>query len=353
MLKADGRGNMTYRLMIDTSVWLDILKDQRLDPVLTAVEELIAAEAITLIVPEQVVFEFDKNKDRVKDGCKTTLVSTVKRFRDALVQIETDEDRDKAYQAVNAIQHKLALSNDTSEHVMQRILTLMAQAPMIATSDVVKLHAADRSLTRIAPCHQAKNSIADAIILETYLEALATDKDPENQIVFITSNTADFSDPAGDKRRPHPHLSAHFKEPKSIYSIQIAEVLREIDGDMLDEFTVGDELIEEPRRLSELLEAEHLLYRQVWYNRHHNLRHQVNTDEIKLVDEIDFAKRPLRQNLMTRDTRKSALAAATRTEEEVGFENLGPWNDFEWGMLNGKLSAIRWVLGSEWDFLDT
>jgi hypothetical protein len=26
---------------------------------------------------------------------------------------------------------------------------------------------------------------------------------------------------------------------------------------------------------------------------------------------------------------------------------------FEWGMINGKLSALRWVLGEDWDELYT
>jgi hypothetical protein len=34
-------------------------------------------------------------------------------------------------------------------------------------------------------------------------------------------------------------------------------------------------------------------------------------------------------------------------------ENLDPYSKFDWGMMNGKLSALRWVLGDDWDMLDT
>ncbi len=28
-------------------------------------------------------------------------------------------------------------------------------------------------------------------------------------------------------------------------------------------------------------------------------------------------------------------------------------SDFHWGMLSGKLSTLRWVMGDEWDNLDS
>jgi hypothetical protein len=40
-----------------------------------------------------------------------------------------------------------------------------------------------------------------------------------------------------------------------------------------------------------------------------------------------------------------------RVENSYAAEELGPYTDFEWGMLNGKLSAPRWVLGDEWGLL--
>ncbi|MCI2254095.1 hypothetical protein L2D08_06930 [Domibacillus sp. PGB-M46] len=86
--------------------------------------------------------------------------------------------------------------------------------------------------------------------------------------------------------------------------------------------------------ISEIIEE---LFDKIWHERHLVLKYKVENG-LDTVDPKIWA---------------DALAAAKRVQEKYGRENLGPYDDFEWGMLNGKLSALRWVLGDEWDFLDT
>lgn len=93
----------------------------------------------------------------------------------------------------------------------------------------------------------------------------------------------------------------------------------------------------ELRSDSEIIGALDVLWDQIWYNRHMDFRYRIESGE----------------DAVPPDVWKVALESAERVKKRRGEENLGPWDDFEWGMLNGKMSALRWVLGDEWDFLDT
>jgi hypothetical protein len=84
--------------------------------------------------------------------------------------------------------------------------------------------------------------------------------------------------------------------------------------------------------------AEGEFFDHVWYNR----------KLVYLENIIDGRQNPAPQDIM------DGMAKAMREcENRYGKDNLGPYDDFEWGMINGKLSALRWVLGDDWDMLDT
>lgn len=97
--------------------------------------------------------------------------------------------------------------------------------------------------------------------------------------------------------------------------------------------TEGDEV----RTLEEVLEAENMFFDKIWFDRHLSLEYRIEQGMEDVNPEIW----------------QGAMESARKVIEKYGEENLGPYSDFEWGILNGKLSALRWVLGDEWDMLDT
>ncbi len=340
-------------LLVDTCVWLDMAKDYRHQPTLAALEQMVEAKEVSLILPKQSVDEFARNKERIIRDSGKSLSSTFKRVKEAVRQFGNPEGRDKALASLDDVDHRITILGEAVHESIQRIEKLFAAATVIETGDAVKLRAAQRAIDKKAPFHKDKNSIGDAILIEIYRDALS-DASVDAEYAFVTHNKHDFSNMAVDEREPHPDFADMFAAKNSTYSLAIGEALSEYASEWMEEVTWEFEFREEPRLLSEIMEAEHLLYRQVWYNRHWNLRAAIESGKHKVVTQAEWKKHSKRHQKMTVDTVwQGALAAAKRTEEEVGLENLGPWTDFEWGTLNGKLSALRWVMGSEWDFLDT
>jgi hypothetical protein len=232
---------------------------------------------------------------------------------------------------------------------ISQIEKLFSKNTPLPVSDAVKLRAAQRAINNTAPFHRQRNSMKDAILIEMYAEVLNQMAAPGDRFAFVTHNKKDFSHPSANEKHPHPDIANLFSRVKSRYYTGLGEALKQVAPNLVTDLMLEQEWTEEPRRLAEILEASEKLFDIIWYNRHQNLRIQIEKGEIKLVDKQKMTDR----NVCQRDIWASAQKSAKRLEKKYGPKKLGPWDDFEWGMINGKLSALRWVLGDDWDMLDT
>jgi hypothetical protein len=88
------------------------------------------------------------------------------------------------------------------------------------------------------------------------------------------------------------------------------------------------------RSKKELEQVEEKMSDILWYNRHMYNKHN------------GLADAPA-------DILITALANAEEIRNKYNEDELYFDEEFDWGMFNGKLSAIRWMLGYDWDMLDS
>ncbi len=340
------------KLLVDTCVWLDLAKDYRQQALLRALTELVRQKVVTLIVPQIVLDEFSANKVRVIEESRQSLSGVLKRVKDVVHRFGSDQNKGPVIAQLNDIDHRAATLGEAVNESIELVERLLASGKKAKTSLAVKLRAADRAIQKKAPFHRQRNGINDALLIELYVEAIGAEMDKSAEFAFITHNIRDFSDVTTDQRLPHPDIAGLFSA-KSRYGINLGEVLNGIAPDFLEDVKFEFEWTEEPRRFSEIVESIDELTDKIWYNRHWNRRIAIEEGRIKIVEKEKFPVKDHAARPIQRDIWKGALKSAKRVEDKYGLENLGPWDDFEWGMINGKLSALRWVLGDEWDMLDT
>lgn len=344
-----------FNILIDTSVWLDIAEDQKLTPLLSIVEDLIKEGLVNLIVPSIVIVEFNKNRGRVAKSSAKSLTTHFQLVKDAIRKADGDTKRKELVLShLSDVDHRIPILGGAAEHTLERIEKLLASATAIEASDAVKVRAADRALHRKAPFHhENKHSMADAVLIETYFESVRA-APAKQRFAFVTHNKHDFSLMNGNQKLPHADIAPMFSRIKSMYFINLSECLRRIDPMRVTYSIWEQEWSQEPRSLTEILKAMDILTEQIWYNRHMYRAHLIQTGKIKLVSQAIWERgKQDNQHMIIDEVWKVALIAARDSKKRLGKKNVGPWTDFEWGMLNGKLSALRWSLGEDWDMLDT
>ncbi|MDB4918794.1 PIN domain-containing protein [Mucilaginibacter sp.] len=336
-------------LLIDTCVWLDIAKDAEQQRILRVLQELMEMGEVKLLLPETVLNEFNNNKERVIKESNQSLASAIKRTKRVVERLGSSDVRQSTLDELDDINFKITHIPNSTANSVEEIEKLFYKINLLPATEIIKLNAATRAVDKRAPFHKNKNSFNDAIIIETYGAQIQESVTKDEYFAFVTHNTADFSLPNGNQKKPHPDFATYFDQSDtSYYYINLAEALRDISPDLVSDLMIEQEDWEiPPRELSEIIKEENKLFDIIWYHRYKMRVYRI-TEEVNASSEIKNKQEEIRRQVL-----EVAITAAKKIEKRYGKKNLGPWDDFELGMLHGKMSALRWVLGDEWDFLDT
>jgi hypothetical protein len=145
---------------------------------------------------------------------------------------------------------------------------------------------------------------------------------------FLSNPAKDYLEKYESNRKP-PFRIKYWERPK-------LEELASPKRALLMEYNL---MPTKTRSVQSILKAEQEFTDVIWYDRKLVLQQKLRAGTATITPEI----------------RKGMLQAMRRAERKYGKKKLRSYykDDFGWGMLSGKLSAIRWVLGERWDVLDT
>lgn len=342
-----------FNFLVDTCVWLDLAKDSKQASILDVVEELIRRGELGLLVPQLIVDEFKRNRERVAKESAKSLSSHFHLVKDAIGRVGGDASEVAAVlKHLDNVRHKIPLVGGEAVARLDRIEALLTKTKPLPLSDSAKLAAAERAVDKRAPFHRNTNAMADSMLVEAYAELVRDRTLSGNRFAFVTHNKNDFSAENANPKLPHADIAACFSKIKSRYFVNLAEALRHVDASLVTETMIEASWTQEPRSLTDILEAEKRLTDHVWYNRHKSREYEIEHGTLTVVEK-DPGTREAREKTIIRSVWEGAMRSARKLEKHYGKKTLGPWDDFEWGMINGKLSALRWALGDEWDELYT
>jgi hypothetical protein len=331
-------GAGVLHLMVDTCVWLDLAKKRDGQKLIHAIDQVVSDGDLELLVPFVVIEEFERNRDRIEKSMTTSVADRFKALRGDLRDLSTDQHR-SAFDAIDALAHDMPLIGAMATRNFKDIVRLLHDGRIMEPDEFTERRVVHRGLQKRAPFHRAKNSTADALIIELY--GVATrDADDNERYGFVTTNHGDFSVEKGDHRMAHPHL-AEFFHGTSHYFLGLDGLEQALSDHLGDEYEVvleESDFQEDPRTLAEILEAEQEYFDRVWYERS--------------VRRTEAWEAGVRDRWSNEESYRVSLAAQGRALARRP-DLLPAADNFERGMWSGKLSALRWMLGSEWDFLDT
>ena len=235
-----------YYLTLDTNTWIYLANGTEPVRLLTYIKQEVDKGYVTILLPEIIIKEWDKNKDNaVKQG-------SIKHFNDitnALDRIlkllgdkgernilnfllDEKEEKDSFTDFVDNYKKKREEIEEAISDNIKLIEDLFAHKStvIIKIEDKDYIRAGQYALEKKAPFRN-RNSFADALILFSLLDFVKM-KSIEGTL-FISYNTDDFCEKKDGKKYLHPDLVTEFKDAKAKFYTIVGEALSTMQTDII------------------------------------------------------------------------------------------------------------------------
>jgi hypothetical protein len=147
-------------LLVDTSTWLDLGKRRGGQKWIVAIRQLVESEQLELLVPALVVDEYERNRARVEASMTASVAERFRLLRADLADYGSDDD---AAEALSSLAFQAPLIGAMATRNFAEIAELLQRGRKLESTAAESQAVVQRALTKRAPFHRAKNSVADAL----------------------------------------------------------------------------------------------------------------------------------------------------------------------------------------------
>lgn len=235
-----------HYLTLDTNTWIYLANGTEPVRLLSFIKQEVNKGNITILLPDIIVKEWNKNKDKaVKQGGLKHFKDVNEAFEKILKLLGEKGERDvfsflldkddkkdyfkdfvkefknKKKEIEVAITENIKLIDDLFKHKTTKVIRI---------KNKIFLEAGQFALDRKAPFRN-RNSFADALIVFSFLE-FVNSKGIEGAM-FITYNTEDFCEKKEGKKNLHPDLEPDFTKSKSKFYTIVGVAINTIEKDIV------------------------------------------------------------------------------------------------------------------------
>jgi len=202
-----------------------MLKDVSQFSTISAILNLANSGELKVVLPRQVLLEYKRNVENVVSTLKLESKRHIEWFSELAKKTKTKNAKEAKKLSEQVYDEYVAMLEESRKEMQ---VILFDKALEIELTQQIIQRAVDRGLERRKPFTGDKNSMGDALIIESVFEYCHLSSNDIKHKYFVSSNTSDFCEGKTKKKSVHEDLLNDFNSLNLNFSNNLSEAVNKV-----------------------------------------------------------------------------------------------------------------------------